>query len=180
MKLKKFREVFSHELGKLYSQGESETILNYILIDALGLSKLAIISQPQLELNDEQAQKVLSLLNDLKKGIPIQHLLGEVVGGMAVGVEQLRGAAIAAGGAAYTQVDAPRRQGVEHSKLLSHFERRIVRQHDARRAQTNAGGASGNRCHQDLGCRAHNAGMAVVFADPKTVIAPGLAALGKF
>jgi hypothetical protein len=61
---------------------------------------------------------------------------------MAVRVEQLGGTPIAARGATHAQVNAPGRQGVEHTELFSNFERRIVRQHDPCRPQTNARGGA--------------------------------------
>ncbi len=76
MQINEFKKVFSKELGGIYSQEETQTILDYILIDAFGISKLTILSQPQLELAKNQAEKVVSFLADLKKGIPVQHLLG--------------------------------------------------------------------------------------------------------
>jgi release factor glutamine methyltransferase len=76
MNFKDFKYAFRKELGNIYSKDESDTILSYILIDAIGIPKLRIISEPQMELDDIQSQKILDLLNDLKKGIPIQHLLG--------------------------------------------------------------------------------------------------------
>jgi len=76
MKLKELKDIFNNELKNIYSREESQTILNYILIDALGIPKLIILSQPQPELNINQSEKVLSLLNELKKGIPIQYVLG--------------------------------------------------------------------------------------------------------
>ncbi len=76
MNIKEARELFISELKNLYSAEESQTILSYIFIDAFKIPKLTIISQPQLELDVKQGEKINSLLSDLKKGIPIQHLLG--------------------------------------------------------------------------------------------------------
>lgn len=76
MNLKDLKDTFQEELGNIYPKEESQTILNYILIDALGIPKLSIISQPLQELNGKQAEKVYSFLAELKKGVPIQHLLG--------------------------------------------------------------------------------------------------------
>src|SRR6185312_811758 len=76
MKLKELKDTFSNELKSIYSKEESQTILNYILIDALGIPKLTILLQSQLELDKNQSEKALSFLVDLKKGIPFQHLLG--------------------------------------------------------------------------------------------------------
>jgi len=75
MTLRKLKNIFNKELKNIYAREESQTILNYILIDALGISKLTIISQPELELDNNQSENVLFFLKDLKKGVPIQHLL---------------------------------------------------------------------------------------------------------
>jgi release factor glutamine methyltransferase len=76
MKLKEFKNIFGKELVNLYSKEESQIILTNILIDAFGIPKLTIISQPELELSKKQSEKIHSMLKDLKKGIPVQHLLG--------------------------------------------------------------------------------------------------------
>jgi len=77
MKIKELKDIFTKELQNLYSKEEAETILNYILIDAIGIPKLSIISQPQLELDTNQHEKIVTLLKELKKAVPIQYLLGE-------------------------------------------------------------------------------------------------------
>src|SRR5579863_2267422 len=76
MKLRELKNIFNTELKSIYSREESQTILNYIVIDAIGIPKLTILSQSQLELSENQSEKVMALLEDLKKGIPVQHLLG--------------------------------------------------------------------------------------------------------
>lgn len=76
MKLKELKDIFNTELKDLYSREESQTILDYILIDGLGISKLTILSQPQLELDTNQSEKIFSFLKELKKGMPVQYLLG--------------------------------------------------------------------------------------------------------
>lgn len=76
MKLKELKDIFNKELGNIYSKEESQTILSYILIDAFGIPKLTVLTQQDLELNTNQVAKVFTFLNDLKKGIPVQHLLG--------------------------------------------------------------------------------------------------------
>ncbi len=77
MQISEFKNIFVKELGNIYSVEEAKIIFNYILIDELGIPKLTIISQPQFKLDDVQTEKVLSFLPDLKKGRPIQHLLGK-------------------------------------------------------------------------------------------------------
>jgi len=106
-------------------------------------------------------------------------LLWEIVRRITVGIEQLRGTPIAAGRTTNTEVNTARRQCIKHTELFSNFEGGVVRQHDACTAQPNARGACGKSGHQHLRRRAHDAGMAVVFAHPKAVIAPSLALSGK-
>ncbi len=76
MKLKELKDIFNSELGNIYSTEELQTILTYILVDALGIPKVVILAQPQYELSKAQEEQVLSFLKDLKKGIPVQHILG--------------------------------------------------------------------------------------------------------
>ena len=111
--------------------------------------------------------------------LQLHHLMREVFGRMTVGVEQLRCSAIAAGCTAHAKVDATWRQSVEHTKLFRDFEWRIVRQHDASTAQSNSAGTRRNGSHQHLRRGADDAGVAVVFAHPIAVIAPGLTLLSE-
>lgn len=76
MKLLEVKDIFNTELKNIYSKEETQTILTYVFIDGLGIPKLTILSQPQQELNTNQSEKALSLLKELKKGIPVQYLLG--------------------------------------------------------------------------------------------------------
>jgi release factor glutamine methyltransferase len=77
MNLRELKSLFSKEMGKLYSAAEVQTILSYILIDAIGIPKLTILSQPDHKLDTVQAEKAVSFLSDLKKGVPVQYLIGK-------------------------------------------------------------------------------------------------------
>ena len=110
-------------------------------------------------------------------GLQLLHLLREAFGSVAVRVEQLRGAAVAAGRAAQAQLDSPGCQRVQHAELLSDFEWCVMRQHHPGAAQPDAGRARGNRGQENFRGGACNAGQIVVLADPKTVVTPVLAAL---
>jgi len=113
----------------------------------------------------------------LHPGVQLHDLLRKTFGRVTVRVEHLRRAAIAAGRTAYTQVDAPGRQRVQHAKLLGHLVRCVMRQHHASAADADALRARCDRRHQDFGGRAHDARVAVVLADPETVVAPGFGLL---
>ena len=112
--------------------------------------------------------------------LQVDDLLGKALGGaVGVGVQQLRGAHVGTGRTAHAEVDAPRRQRLEHAELLGHLERRVMRQHDAGTAQAHALRARGDGRQQDLGRGADDGRQAVVLADPEAVVAQGLAMRGQ-
>ena len=112
----------------------------------------------------------------LRPGLQVDDLLREGVGGLRrAGVQGLRGAHVAARRAADPEVDAARRQGVQHAELLGHLQRRVVRQHHAGAADPDAPGARGHGGHQDLGRAADDGRQAMVFADPEAVVSECLA-----
>ena len=112
-----------------------------------------------------------------RQGLPrhprlqLHDMLRKMFAGIPVRVEQLRSAPVAARGTPHAQVNAARCQGIEHPELFGHFQRGIVRQHDPCAAEPDAVSPCGYRRHQHFGRSAHDAGMAVVLADPKPVIA---------
>ena len=84
-------------------------------------------------------------------GLQIAHVGGELRRAF-VGhrVERERGAAVGARRAAQAEVDAPRRNGVEHAELLGHLERRVVRQHHPGAAHPDAFGGRADRGDKDF------------------------------
>jgi hypothetical protein len=110
-------------------------------------------------------------------GLQLQHLLREFLRGVAIGIEQLRRARVTARGAPHAQINAPGRQRLQHPELLGHLEWRVMRQHHAGAADANARGPRGDGRHQHLGRTAHDGGVAVVLADPETVVAQSFAIL---
>ena len=111
-------------------------------------------------------------------GLQVAHLLGERVGGrMRVRVQRARGAHVAAGRAADAEVDAPRRERLQHAELLGHLQCAVVRQHHAGAADADARGARRDRGHQHLGGAADDGRQPVVLADPEARVAQALAML---
>ena len=94
-------------------------------------------------------------------------------------IEGVGGTAIRARRAAETHVDASRRQRFEDAEDLRHFERRIVRQHDARAADPDALGRGGDGRHHDLGRGADDGRMVVMLRHPEALVAQRLAMLGE-
>ena len=106
-----------------------------------------------------------------------QNLLGEIVRGVTVGIEELRSFLVTARCPAHPQIDAPWGQGIQNPELLGHFEGGVVGQHDPRTANANALGFHGNGRHQNLWSRAQDTGVRVVLAHPKPVITKTLGCL---
>ena len=107
--------------------------------------------------------------------------IGGKVFGPLVGcrIEGKGGAAVGARGAAQSHVDAAGRQRIEHAEDLGHFERRVVRQHDAGAADADAIGGGGDGRDHDLGRRADDGRMVVMLGNPEAFVAQRLAMLGK-
>ena len=109
--------------------------------------------------------------------LQFDHLLRKTLRRVTVWIEQDRSAAIAAGCTTEPQIYAPGRECIQHAKLLGHFERGVVRQHDACTAKADALGARRDRCQQDFGRGACNAGQIVMLADPEPGVTPFFTAL---
>ena len=103
--------------------------------------------------------------------LKFHHLLRKVFAGITVWVQQLCCFAVASGCTPNTQINAPWRQCIEHSELFGYLQGSIVRQHDARTANSDFLSLCGNGRHQNFGRSAHNAGMCVMLTHPKTRIA---------
>ena len=110
----------------------------------------------------------------------IAYVRWELVGcSLGPGVQRIGRSPVGARCASQTQIDTPRRDSIQDTKLLRHFQRGIVRQHNA--GGTNAdpmrrGGDGGN---QDFRRRPGLAFGIVVFRAPVPRIAQCLAMLGK-
>jgi hypothetical protein len=91
----------------------------------------------------------------------VGDVVGEAVdvGGRARDAQQLRDDGVAAGRTADAEVDAPRRQRLQRRELLGDDERRVVRQHDAARADADALGARRRRAMSTGGVVDATAGM---------------------
>jgi len=77
MKLKETKEFFQNELAGLYNVEEIDSFF-YILIEFyLGLKRISLVLKPELTYSEKVMEPILTALEDLKKEIPIQYILGE-------------------------------------------------------------------------------------------------------
>jgi release factor glutamine methyltransferase len=69
-------DVFKRELAPVYSSPEAEALTSLILTEATGLSKASLKAFTDTELNVVQSERLLTLLEELKTGKPVQYVLG--------------------------------------------------------------------------------------------------------
>ena len=89
---------------------------------------------------------------------------------LRIRIERVGRQLIRSGGAANSQVDAARRDGLQDAELLGNFQRRIVRQHDAGAADTDARRGGGDRRHEYLGRGADDTTGVVVLRYPVAMV----------
>ncbi|HEY5327386.1 MAG TPA: peptide chain release factor N(5)-glutamine methyltransferase [Mucilaginibacter sp.] len=78
--MKTTKDVFTdyrHGLIKLYDANESEAITLMAVSEICNLSKAKIKAFPELEVSNQQAEKLADTLIQLKTGKPIQYILGK-------------------------------------------------------------------------------------------------------
>nr|WP_314866176.1 peptide chain release factor N(5)-glutamine methyltransferase [uncultured Flavobacterium sp.] len=76
MTVKQYRDQFIQELTPLYDAGEAESFFYLILEAKQQLKRIDIALQPELVLSASELETWNSILEQLKREIPIQYLLG--------------------------------------------------------------------------------------------------------
>jgi release factor glutamine methyltransferase len=77
MSIKNYRTQFIQELAPIYDIGESESFFYLILEEKQKLKRIDLALNPDLTFSDEEILVWNSILEQLKKEIPIQYLLGK-------------------------------------------------------------------------------------------------------
>ena len=73
MKIKDYRTQFIHVLTPIYDAGEAESFFYLILENKQKLKRIDLALQPDLLFSEEEIVVWNSILEELKKEIPIQH-----------------------------------------------------------------------------------------------------------
>ena len=76
MTIKHYRDYFIQELTSLYDVGEAESFFYLILEAKHQLKRVDIALQPDLAFSETELESWSSILEQLKKQIPIQYILG--------------------------------------------------------------------------------------------------------
>lgn len=77
MKIKIYRNQFIQELTPIYDSGEAESFFYLILEERHQLKRIDLALNPDLSFSIEEIQLWNSILEQLKKELPIQYLLGK-------------------------------------------------------------------------------------------------------
>jgi release factor glutamine methyltransferase len=77
MNIKNYRTHFIQQLSTIYDIGEAESFFYLILEEKQKLKRIDLALNPDLTFSDEEIQIWNSILEQLKKEIPIQYLLGK-------------------------------------------------------------------------------------------------------
>lgn len=77
MKVRELAEHYELELGALYDSNEAKALFTIAAGKVLALSSGKLIMQKDIDISFINMQKLLSILNDLQIGKPIQHILEE-------------------------------------------------------------------------------------------------------
>jgi release factor glutamine methyltransferase len=76
-KIKEYRTQFIQELSSIYDAGEAESFFYLILEEKQKLKRIDLALNPDLTFSDEEIQLWNSILEQLKKEIPVQYLIGK-------------------------------------------------------------------------------------------------------
>lgn len=76
MKIKEYRTYFIQELSSIYDAGEAESFFYLILENKQQLKRIDLALQPDLTFSKEEIVVWNSILEQLKKEIPVQYILG--------------------------------------------------------------------------------------------------------
>ena len=77
MTIRAYRTHFIQELSSIYEEGEAESFFYLILEAKRQLKRIDLALQPDLTFSEAELVVWNSILEDLKKEIPIQYLLGK-------------------------------------------------------------------------------------------------------
>jgi release factor glutamine methyltransferase len=77
MKIKDYRTRFIQELSPIYDAGEAESFFYLILEEKNQLKRIDLALNPDMTFSNEEIQLWNSIMDSLKKEIPVQYLLGK-------------------------------------------------------------------------------------------------------
>ena len=77
MQLQQFKKQFFLELSEVFPETETQSFFNLLIKFKLGLNRIEVALQPDLEINLRDILFLEKALSELKKHVPIQYIIGE-------------------------------------------------------------------------------------------------------
>lgn len=77
MQIKALKNIFHQELGNQYDKNEIDEFFYRILAHYFDIEKITIALTPEYSLTNSEVPTIYNALNQLKKNIPIQYILGK-------------------------------------------------------------------------------------------------------
>lgn len=77
--IRDIRNHISGELKEIYPEEEIRPLFEIMMLHVLGGSRAGLLGDPQRQLTKEESERILSLCNELKTGMPVQYITGETV-----------------------------------------------------------------------------------------------------
>lgn len=77
MRLKDLQDIFHKELDEIYGKEEVNSFFFMLINEFYNVHRIELALQPETAITKEEQEPVFKALDDLKKQIPIQHILGK-------------------------------------------------------------------------------------------------------
>lgn len=77
LNLKNTKESFFNDLKEIYNEREVKSLFEMVCESVFGLSRTDLLLKDTIEVSRDNALRINDALNELKKGNPIQYILGE-------------------------------------------------------------------------------------------------------
>ena len=77
MRLKDLKDIFHKELDEIYGKEEVNSFFFMLINEFYNVHRIELALQPETAITKEEQEPVFKALDDLKKQIPIQHILGK-------------------------------------------------------------------------------------------------------
>ena len=77
MRLKDLQDIFHKELDEIYGKEEVNSFFFMLINEFYNVHRIELALQPETAITKEEQEPIFKALDDLKKQIPIQHILGK-------------------------------------------------------------------------------------------------------
>lgn len=77
MRLKDIQQQFHNELDSIYGKNEVDSFFSLLIAHYFNLKSIQLVLNPETSIHQKEQNDIYNALDDLKKEIPIQYIIGE-------------------------------------------------------------------------------------------------------